>query len=833
MKKLICIILLIAVLLPINFSAAGAESPAYGQYANFSAGYIPVGDFSAYHLYMTAEFDAVSVRIFSYGYSGSKAQIALYKWDADYKTSVAGQAVASIDISPVRDGQFHTLSFAAQPAGEYVVCIKSVDGCVAIWYDRNDSVGGYFYHDGVEYEGQLCMTVRFLHPVSEPFEQVDSCVYYSGKAVVPPESSPSADSLLVTRPAGSSSWVATDGLGRTLPGNEDVGDVKKDKIVGMFFWDWHERPRAVTLPHPYNVQKAIENMPEEAKHDYSHPFWNTATWANHWNESIYGYYLSVDEWVIRKQAELLADAGVDVIFFDNTNGTHTWRESYTRIFKIFAQARADGVNTPKISFILPFNQADAEAQIQMLYEDIYKPGKYQDLWFYFEGKPMIMTDRSYIDRHGNYNSREIYNFFTFRNGGADYTDKTDSYGSWGWLSTYPQAARKNADGTGIEFVTVATALNHDYVTNRISPMNGDHVMGRTYTSKGIDTSENAVLKGACFTEQFEYALTLDPQVIFITGWNEYVAGRFESWGGYENSFPDQYNDEFSRDLEPSKGQLKDHYYYLLASYIRKFKGAEAVPEPTSEKTIDIAAAPSQWDTVGPEYVAYPNNIADRDCAGYGNTHYTETSGRNDFVSAKIARDAENLYFYVRTAQDITLSDNLWMNLYIDCAEGSGWNTFDYVLNKTAPGVLERFTGDGYESEIVGTVEYTVQKDVMQVKIPKAALGLEDEYTVNFKWTDNVHDEGNYDVFSGDIMDFYISGDVAPGGRYKFSYRVKDVLYGDADFDGQIRLADVLIAAKCAIGEDMDDAVLDRCDMNRDGAVTLTDVVAIAKRVLVI
>ncbi|MBR5123598.1 MAG: hypothetical protein IKU90_00580, partial [Clostridia bacterium] len=24
-------------------------------------------------------------------------------------------------------------------------------------------------------------------------------------------------------------------------------------------------------------------------------------------------------------------------------------------------------------------------------------------------------------------------------------------------------------------------------------------------------------------------------------------------------------------------------------------------------------------------------------------------------------------------------------------------------------------------------------------------------------------------FSGDIMDFYISGDVAPGGRFKFSY----------------------------------------------------------------
>jgi hypothetical protein len=57
-----------------------------------------------------------------------------------------------------------------------------------------------------------------------------------------------------------------------------------------------------------------------------------------------------------------------------------------------------------------------------------------------------------------------------------------------------------------------------------------------------------------------------------------------------------------------------------------------------------------------------------------------------------------------------------------------------------------------------------------VKIAKSDLGLSgDDYTINFSWTDNVHDEGDYTKFSGDIMDFYISGDVAPGGRFKFSY----------------------------------------------------------------
>ena len=69
---------------------------------------------------------------------------------------------------------------------------------------------------------------------------------------------------------------------------------------------------------------------------------------------------------------------------------------------------------------------------------------------------------------------------------------------------------------------------------------------------------------------------------------------------------------------------------------------------------------------------------------------------------------------------------------------------------------------------------------MQVKVPKSMLNISGyDFTVNFAWTDNVHDEDDagergdadykYTKFSGDIMDFYISGDVAPAGRFKFSY----------------------------------------------------------------
>ena len=87
--------------------------------------------------------------------------------------------------------------------------------------------------------------------------------------------------------------------------------------------------------------------------------------------------------------------------------------------------------------------------------------------------------------------------------------------------------------------------------------------------------------------------------------------------------------------------------------------------------------------------------------------------------------------------------------------------------------LEKFTADNdyAKTEKVADVAYKVDGRYMTVKVAKADLGITDAFTVNFAWTDNVHDEGDYTKFSGDILDFYISGDVAPGGRFKFSYVV--------------------------------------------------------------
>lgn len=577
--------------------------------------------------------------------------------------------------------------------------------------------------------------------------------------------------------------VGVDGLGRVLLTNEDVGDVRENKTVGIFYSPWHGDFAGKV--QAYNNQEILDKYPDIDINNFRDSRWGSANY-HFWNEPVYGYYSGNDEWVLRRQAELLGDAGVDCVICDNTNGAFTWLETAKKMMKVFHEAREDGVNAPTVTFLLPFGPTDgARTQLVQLYKNIYKVEWYPDSWMMWNGKPLMIAYKSCLNR-SNAEEKEIYKYFTYREGFPDYTAKQSSGNQWGWLSVYPQATfKEKLRDTEIEEITVGVAQNHNYKTHKLTAMNGKNVTDRTYTSKGCDTRENAVLYGANFEEQFEYALKVDPKFIFITGWNEWVAIRQESWppanGGntpISNAFADQFDDLRSRDIEPTKGKLKDHYYYQMVNFIRRYKGVNKLPESSAAKTIDIYGGFGQWADVLPEYNTYPGNTGKRAAQGYcmpgsgARYKYKDESGRNDIYDAKVAQDKENVYFMVRCVNDITpYTDENWMRLYIDVTDTEkSWETFDFVLNKTSPSnehtaILEKFTGDGFETEKAGEVEYNAAGNVLTVKIPRALLGVGDgAFTLDFKWADNSAD--------GDIMDFYTLGDAAPGGRFKFRYTAK-------------------------------------------------------------
>ena len=786
MKKLItaiCLILVAATVFSAAVFADGGtyEVNAYPREGEGSAISVPLGTKYGVRLGLNAPFCGVSVRLSTYHKTDTVATVFVYKWNTDYDETVSGEPVASHTFDTVKDNLKHSFTFDTQPAGEYLIVARNDNSQLALWEWSSNTIGkGFVYADGIEKAADINLTVKFTEKVDEPFSELKSASLITGDNKAPAEYFPTADDAVVARAAHPTTWVATDELGRTLPTYEETGGPREDRTVALFYWSWHVSQSG---GEPLNIQKFTEEHPD-AVHDYYNSAWPKTPTANFWNESVFGFYKTNDKWVLRKHAEMLANAGVDVIFFDNTNGQFTFKDSYKFIFETFQEALDDGVDVPKISFLLPFwddSSHNTDAQLRNIYQDIFLKNKYQHLWFYWDGKPMVMAHQAYVQTT-DLLGKEIRKFFTFRGGQPGYLINRTTGNEWGWLSTYPQALYySKADKKTVEQMTVGVAMNHNAKTHELTAMNGENVMGRTYTSKGYDTRENAVKLGANFAEQFEYALEVDPRVIFVTGWNEWIAGRYNQWpesgnSVVDNAFPDEYNDEFSRDLEPSKGQLRDNYYYQLCYYVRKYKGCEEREKASEAKTISLTGGADQWSGVGPYYVAYQNNVFDRDADGYGSTHYKDSSGRNDITGAKVARDANNLYFYVECQNDITPStDPLWMNLYIDCVSDEwGWESFDYIVGKKTASAdkayLEKFTGEGYETQDVCEISYAVSGKTLVMSVPKSALGITGEdYTVNFKWTDNVQDEDGSGTFKGEILDFYRTGDVAPGGRFKYSF----------------------------------------------------------------
>jgi hypothetical protein len=448
-------------------------------------------------------------------------------------------------------------------------------------------------------------------------------------------------------------FATTDALGRKLPAYEEVGPSKKGKFVGLFYWTWHTQQSLNNAP--YNTSEYLARNPD-AKADYKNPIWPLKNSPWFWAEPLFGYYLNTDEWVLRKHAEMLADAAVDVIILDCTNGNFTWKESYMKLCEVFTRAKKDGVKTPQIAFMLPFGPSQGSKEIiTELYGDLYKKGLYKDLWFYWRGKPLIMA---YPGSAGD--AEDIRNFFTFRPGQPVYDKGPERKDHWGWLEIYPQHGFVKTS-KGFEQAVVGVAQNWSK-DRGLTAMNAPGSYGRSYTSKsGQITAPGAVNYGYNFQEQWNRALEIDPEFIFITGWNEWIAGRHELWQQQQNAFPDEFDQEGSRDIEMMKGGHGDNYYYQMMSNIRRFKGMPKPQQVSAEASISFDGSFKDWENVLPVYNSYKGNTIHRNSNGWGNLKYVNTSGRNDIVIAKVARDKDNIYFYVQTDQPISpKTDPAWM-----------------------------------------------------------------------------------------------------------------------------------------------------------------------------
>ena len=288
------------------------------------------------------------------------------------------------------------------------------------------------------------------------------------------------------------------------------------------------------------------------------------TWGkNTWNTPLYGNYYSDDREMIAKHAELLRDAGVDFVFIDWTNNTNydpaTMRDSLSDfrmiedatelVFEIWSEIEG----APKICIFAgpghtgqeSVNNGNHQKKVDQIYSSFVE--KYPDMYFHYEGKPLLMCYGATPNQYG-VRPRWKDDRFTVRWVTGYVGQQSDLYNKknlatrtiwWSWeergLQTFSVM-----DGR-VECVTCTAA-------SRGQGSEGDSSYIPAY---GRDN-------GTTLKKQFQRANDLGAGMVILVSWNEWTNGE-------------QPSPEISKDLEPSV--IHGTFYYdLLREQIKKFKG---------------------------------------------------------------------------------------------------------------------------------------------------------------------------------------------------------------------------------------------------------------------
>ncbi len=336
----------------------------------------------------------------------------------------------------------------------------------------------------------------------------------------------------------SDTWTATDGLGRAIP--TKVRPPRLNRFVGVLYSLWLGFE---TTDGPYDISKILTANPN-AMQEPNNTAWGPMYHYHHWGEPYFGYYRSSDQWVLRRHARMLADAGVDVIFLDVTNNI-VYLESFQALCQAFSDVQAQGGTTPKIAFLTPF-ESPYQA-VQILYNSIYKLNYHPELWFTWKGKPLILANPQFFQHN-----RKILNFFTFRTPQSSYFTGPTELDQWGWLEVYPQHIFKSSTYVS-EQMTVGVAQNA--VGNRLGAMSEISSRGRSFHNTTNPHLQNLTSYGLNVQEQWERVLKVDPQFVFVTGWNQWIAQRVSKFADIKLPvmFVDEFDWEHSRDIEPCAG----------------------------------------------------------------------------------------------------------------------------------------------------------------------------------------------------------------------------------------------------------------------------------------
>lgn len=344
--------------------------------------------------------------------------------------------------------------------------------------------------------------------------------------------------------------AAESGSGKT-DGHYDIAD-KKD-LVSICYSTWfnpvineHPDKNGDGVPDVKNISEILAGKGE----------WGGEGEFHYWGKPALGYYRSDDKKVIRTHMKQLSDAGIDFIIIDNTNANLSWDDPGTdhgsgtywhnmvteptvALLDTIVEMRAKGEKTPYVTFWCK----DWDV-VNNLLEKYVKDPKYEDCFVYWGGKPFFImvgkpdTDNVKVAWKPMWGLRE-------------------EKGEWSFLQ---KENKPNYDKDGnVEQMCVCVAMQQTYMSN-------------TKTATGRNG-------GKTFWKQWQNAFKYRPKIITITWWNEWVAQRLpDNQNPPVYQFTDNYNQEFSRDIEPMEGGHGDQYYRWMCEYIKAYKAGKECPE---------------------------------------------------------------------------------------------------------------------------------------------------------------------------------------------------------------------------------------------------------------
>lgn len=579
--------------------------------------------------------------------------------------------------------------------------------------------------------------------------------------------------------------TATDAVGRTLPA---ISGYENDKYVGVFYFLWHGQHTSANYDGG-----TVRNVTQLLKTNYNDLFSTDkankvvpeSSWL-HVNEPLYGYYSSTDEWVMRKHIELFIAADVDFVMFDFTNGYY-YKDPLNLFMQLLREYKDAGWDVPQVSFYL---WIDGNRLATRLMKNIYNKEEYKDLVFYGNSeKPIIVASLEYDSQElGSLVDDSVKEYFDVRQSAVMYSkDHSLLWPYWQFKRDW----KVYKDMVNVSGAQAQSAFSFAY-ESAPGYEKSSEVHGRGWSSSNPKNGDvQAILRGDNIQEGWDNAISKDPDIVFVCGWNEWVVQKAFLPNGFPH-YTDNFSVEFSRDIEMMKSAtyvsdgkggyteegFGDNYYLQLAYNIRRFKGiaAEASDfEAPGKVSIDINGSLDQWNAVKETYLALSTNKEARDAKGFylGKT-YKQAAPANIIENMQVTYDDNNVYFKITAKENISKyksGTTNWMNLYvgIEGSDKATWSTFNYVINRT-PGSdgktsVEYFTKDGaYTLAKSGDASYKVSGNVLQIAVPRSVLGLSgNEINLTFKVADGVKETDN-------ILDYYVTGDVFPVGRYAYTYQ---------------------------------------------------------------